>query len=168
MFKQKPCGKCNSTFTPTAPCNKYCSEGCKATAKQEAYERGWRAREMRVNPNYGVGKGGANKKGSEDSQYKSGKGFLNANRKFFKESVRFCEDCGKDLIDAVGSNSFCIHHRDHNNRNNPEDFSNWELLCPRCHHIHHNKQSHLNVQRPVREDVQEMESLGNGEEPTGS
>ena len=168
MFKPKPCRKCDTMFHPTAPCNLYCSPLCKEEAEQEAYERGWRNREMKVNPNYGVGKGGMNKKGREDGQYKTGKGFLNANRHRFKEMVRYCEDCGKDLLDASGRNSFCVHHRDHNRNNNPEDFSNWELLCPRCHHLHHGKQAHLNVQRPVREDVQELGVPGNGEEPTGS
>lgn len=168
MFKDKPCKLCSNVFTPIARSNLYCSAECKAVANKAAYEAGWRRHEEKVNPNYGVGSGGMNKKGKENPLYKYGKGFLEANRNKFRLQVGFCEDCGKDLRDVGGVNKYCIHHRDHNHYNNPEDFSNWELLCPRCHHLHHEKQLHLNVQRPVREDVQEMGSLGNGEEPTGS
>lgn len=168
MYKDKPCRLCNTAFTPMAACNLYCSDECKEVAKKAAYEAGWRRHEKKTNPNYGVGSGGMNKKGKENAQYKTGKGFLNANRHKFRLQVGFCEDCGTDLREVTGMNKFCIHHRDHNPKNNPEDFSNWELLCPRCHHLHHEKQLHLNVQRPVREDVQELGALGNGEEPSGS
>lgn len=32
-----------------------------------------------------------------------------------------------------------MHHIDHNHNNNPEDGSNWELLCIYCHDNEHNK-----------------------------
>jgi hypothetical protein len=33
-----------------------------------------------------------------------------------------------------------VHHRDHNHDNNPNDGSNWELLCVYCHDNEHQKQ----------------------------
>ena len=32
-----------------------------------------------------------------------------------------------------------VHHRDHNHDNNPEDGSNWELLCLYCHDNEHQR-----------------------------
>ncbi len=32
-----------------------------------------------------------------------------------------------------------VHHRDHNHDNNPEDGSNWELLCVYCHDDEHTR-----------------------------
>ena len=32
-----------------------------------------------------------------------------------------------------------VHHRDHNHDNNPEDGSNWELLCVFCHDNEHQR-----------------------------
>lgn len=32
-----------------------------------------------------------------------------------------------------------VHHKDHDHNNNPEDGSNWELLCIYCHDHEHEK-----------------------------
>ncbi len=32
-----------------------------------------------------------------------------------------------------------VHHRDHDHDNNPEDGSNWELLCVYCHDNEHSR-----------------------------
>ncbi|MBL4568066.1 MAG: HNH nuclease family protein [Porticoccus sp.] len=32
-----------------------------------------------------------------------------------------------------------VHHKDHNHDNNPDDGSNWELLCLYCHDHEHAK-----------------------------
>ena len=32
-----------------------------------------------------------------------------------------------------------VHHKDHNHENNPNDGSNWELLCTYCHDNEHEK-----------------------------
>lgn len=168
MYKIKECKLCNKPFEPLYGAQLYCDDVCKEIRRREALLRSRIEYEKKTTLNYGVGKGGANRKGVDNPMYSSGKGFLAANRKLFKTNVRYCERCGIDLINKEGKNSFCIHHRDHNRKYNPIDFSNWELLCPRCHHLEHDKQTHLNVQRPVREDVQELGVLGNGEEPTGS
>ncbi|HEC29333.1 MAG TPA: HNH nuclease family protein [Gammaproteobacteria bacterium] len=33
-----------------------------------------------------------------------------------------------------------VHHRDHDHDNNPDDGSNWELLCLYCHDNEHQRQ----------------------------
>ena len=33
-----------------------------------------------------------------------------------------------------------VHHRNHNHNDNPEDGSNWELLCVYCHDNEHQRQ----------------------------
>ena len=43
--------------------------------------------------------------------------------------------CGRCMREFDNSNvrELTVHHRDHNHDNNPEDGSNWELLCVFCH-----------------------------------
>jgi hypothetical protein len=36
-----------------------------------------------------------------------------------------------------------VHHVDHNHDNNPDDGSNWELLCLYCHDEEHSKHENL-------------------------
>lgn len=43
-----------------------------------------------------------------------------------------------------------VHHRDHDHDNNPEDGSNWELLCLYCHDNEHQRQ--LDATRSVTEE----------------
>lgn len=42
-----------------------------------------------------------------------------------------CERCGYDKYPAI----LHVHHKDHNRSNNEP--SNLEILCPRCHVVHH-------------------------------
>ena len=50
---------------------------------------------------------------AEDSQYKNGIGFFRREGSKLKETVRYCERCGKDLKNA-GRYSWVVHHKDHN------------------------------------------------------
>jgi 5-methylcytosine-specific restriction endonuclease McrA len=47
--------------------------------------------------------------------------------------------CGRCARDFTRENlqELTVHHRDHNHDNNPEDGSNWELLCVYCHDNEH-------------------------------
>lgn len=47
--------------------------------------------------------------------------------------------CGKCQREFNRSNvsELTVHHRDHDHDNNPEDGSNWELLCIYCHDNEH-------------------------------
>ncbi|MGB2079944.1 MAG: YajD family HNH nuclease [Vibrio sp.] len=49
--------------------------------------------------------------------------------------------CGRCAREFVYSNlrELTVHHVDHDHTNNPEDGSNWELLCLYCHDHEHSK-----------------------------
>jgi hypothetical protein len=49
--------------------------------------------------------------------------------------------CGRCTREFTGKNlrELTVHHRDHNHDNNPNDGSNWELLCIYCHDEEHTK-----------------------------
>ncbi|WP_292968677.1 HNH nuclease YajD [Pantoea sp. UBA4549] len=49
--------------------------------------------------------------------------------------------CGRCAREFVYSNlrELTVHHIDHDHTNNPEDGSNWELLCLYCHDHEHAK-----------------------------
>ena len=49
--------------------------------------------------------------------------------------------CGRCAREFVRENlqQLTVHHRDHNHDNNPEDGSNWELLCLYCHDNEHSR-----------------------------
>lgn len=50
--------------------------------------------------------------------------------------------CGRCAREFTHTNlrELTVHHRDHNHDNNPNDGSNWELLCLYCHDNEHQKQ----------------------------
>ena len=50
-----------------------------------------------------------------------------------------CGRCGREFSGKRLS-ELTVHHRDHNHDNNPEDGSNWELLCLYCHDNEHQRQ----------------------------
>ena len=47
--------------------------------------------------------------------------------------------CGRCAREFSGKRlrELTVHHRDHNHENNPQDGSNWELLCIYCHDNEH-------------------------------
>jgi 5-methylcytosine-specific restriction endonuclease McrA len=49
--------------------------------------------------------------------------------------------CGRCSREFTHQNlrELTVHHRDHNHDNNPEDGSNWELLCVYCHDNEHSR-----------------------------
>ena len=47
-----------------------------------------------------------------------------------------CGRCSREFTRET-VNELTVHHRDHNHDNNPEDGSNWELLCLYCHDNEH-------------------------------
>ncbi|OGV61879.1 MAG: hypothetical protein A2283_06235 [Lentisphaerae bacterium RIFOXYA12_FULL_48_11] len=49
-----------------------------------------------------------------------------------------CARCGREF-DGKRLRELTVHHRDHNHDNNPNDGSNWELLCLYCHDHEHEK-----------------------------
>ena len=47
-----------------------------------------------------------------------------------------CGRCTREFS-VANLQELTVHHRDHNHDNNPEDGSNWELLCVYCHDNEH-------------------------------
>ena len=47
-----------------------------------------------------------------------------------------CGRCSREF-NHQNLHELTVHHRDHNHDNNPEDGSNWELLCLYCHDNEH-------------------------------
>ena len=49
--------------------------------------------------------------------------------------------CGRCTREFTRENlrELTVHHRDHNHDNNPQDGSNWELLCLYCHDNEHSR-----------------------------
>lgn len=47
-----------------------------------------------------------------------------------------CARCGREFT-RQNQQELTVHHRDHDHDNNPEDGSNWELLCIYCHEDEH-------------------------------
>lgn len=56
-----------------------------------------------------------------------------------------CGRCSREFTRA-NIQELTVHHRDHNHDNNPEDGSNWELLCIYCHDNEHQRQLEANGQ----------------------
>lgn len=49
-----------------------------------------------------------------------------------------CGRCSREFT-HVNLQELTVHHRDHNHDNNPNDGSNWELLCIYCHDNEHSR-----------------------------
>ena len=50
-----------------------------------------------------------------------------------------CGRCAREFS-GVRLKELTVHHKDHNHSNNPNDGSNWELLCIYCHENEHARQ----------------------------
>ena len=50
-----------------------------------------------------------------------------------------CGRCAREFTRA-NLRELTVHHRDHNHDNNPDDGSNWELLCLYCHDNEHQRE----------------------------
>ena len=77
----------------------------------------------------GAGSGG-NQLGEKNHSYKNGIGGFS--KKAFAHYGKKCNQCGS--IDNL-----LVHHKDHDRNNNAP--TNWEVLCKRCHQMHHCKRS---------------------------
>jgi hypothetical protein len=53
-----------------------------------------------------------------------------------------CGRCGREF-QRENLRELTVHHKDHDHDNNPENGSNWELLCLYCHDNEHQRFAHL-------------------------
>ncbi|MDH5425464.1 MAG: YajD family HNH nuclease [Gammaproteobacteria bacterium] len=49
-----------------------------------------------------------------------------------------CGRCEREF-ERINLSELTVHHRNHNHDDNPEDGSNWELLCVYCHENEHSR-----------------------------
>ena len=49
-----------------------------------------------------------------------------------------CGRCSREFT-RINLRELTVHHRDHDHDNNPNDGSNWELLCLYCHDNEHSR-----------------------------
>lgn len=49
-----------------------------------------------------------------------------------------CARCSREFS-GKKLRELTVHHKDHNHDNNPQDGSNWELLCMYCHENEHSR-----------------------------
>lgn len=141
ILKPKNCLDCGIEFQPSGPAAKYCS----THAEERRKERGRRGTQnYRIRHGLiempGVGSGNNQKGGVGNPGYKTGIAYFMKNRKRIRDERRFCNRCGKDLLEATRY-EWCVHHIDHDRSNNED--SNFELLCKKCHQIEHDAYLHL-------------------------
>lgn len=134
-LKTKQCLLCHSEYQPTGTCSKYCNS-CQGEAARIRGRRGNTSFRLRQGRVVGIGSGGLTGSGKNNHMYQHGLGVLSGRRANIKQERRFCEECGKDLLEATHY-QWVIHHIDHNKYNNPDDGSNWKLLCKKCHQVEH-------------------------------
>lgn len=132
----KECPECHNMFKPTGQNHKYCTTSCQLVSNVEKRKISRYKCARKRGVHVGVGKGGRTGSGKDNHNYKHGWGICINNRARIKQERRYCEDCGKDLVDATHY-MWVVHHIDHNKYNNPEDGSNWKLLCKKCHQREH-------------------------------
>jgi ribosomal protein S27AE len=145
--KNRICVICGENYVATGIAQKTCGVVCSRRNKTIIA----RDRAIRLGLNKEGPKFGGVRCSTEHPNYKHGLGSIqNKWGMFIKTHRRYCERCNKDLIDATHY-FWAIHHRDYNKYNNPEDGSNWELLCKRCHNIEH---MHWKGKREIYQQVQ--------------
>jgi hypothetical protein len=140
-FKDKLCKMCGDVFTPSSPAALYCIEcSVKATATIKDKQRvkaklNYREKQLKLGRVVAHGKGSANICGKDNPMYRNGIGRFHKVLKYeVKDELRYCQDCGKDLLE-VSQYHWCCHHIDHDRNNNVRE--NLTLLCKSCHQKEH-------------------------------
>lgn len=73
-----------------------------------------------------------------------------------------CGRCEREFS-RTNLSELTVHHRDHDHDNNPEDGTNWELLCVYCHENEHSR-----FADQVRGEGYELTSRQSKEPATGN
>lgn len=156
------CEMCGKSYEPTRAQQKYCSREC--YHKRPVWNKGtkglqvaWNKSEWtslkceHCNKEYSVVPSqakksrfcsrlcqnrwlAANKKrlGPDNGMYVTGNSPKHYRREAFRIYGEKCNRCGE-----LEFKKLLVHHIDENRHNNPLDGSNWEVLCKRCHQLHH-------------------------------
>lgn len=134
-LSMKVCKHCGTNYQPTGSSSKYCSKLCYKHANIQYQRDAVQKHRLKHNKGQvGVGRGALTGFGKDNQNYRNGLGVFANARKQIKEDIRYCQLCGKDLLDTTRYD-WCVHHVDHNRQNNNP--SNWMLICKKCHQIEH-------------------------------
>ena len=128
----KTCRMCGVTFENQAPAELYCDDCKIVRAGEQRQKRKEYAERKRREAGCKVGRGAL--PGAQHPNYKHGGYVSQTQCAAYRAKVRYCERCGKDLLNA-GHYEWVMHHKDHNHSNHEE--SNLELLCKSCHQVEH-------------------------------
>jgi hypothetical protein len=163
MYKTQICEVCNREYVPTRNHQKYCSRECwnktprwnkgktglqQAWNKQDLYSicefcnKEYKITKCRIEETRFCSRTCQNRwlaknidrSGKNNCGYKGGiQLYREKARKLLPDQ---CNRCGtiKKLL---------VHHKDENRYNNPDDGSNWEILCKKCHQILHECRKNL-------------------------
>lgn len=128
------CCFCGEDYKPAGPAQESCTK-CRELVKNIDRQVSMDITRYKKFKTYeSIGKGNVQGSGKYHHSYKNGLGLYQKIGRDLKESIGFCERCGKDLSDA-GKGCWCTHHKDKDRSNNSID--NLELLCKRCHQLEH-------------------------------
>jgi hypothetical protein len=169
------CVTCGNEFKPDKPTRKYCSRECYhqqpvwnkgKTGLQEAWNKQnithtceYCGKEYKtVKSLIGITKfcsrtcqnrwlaKNKNVSGSKHYAYVDGSSAGHYRREAFKIHGEFCNRC-------KSTSNLLVHHIDQNRKNNPVDGSNWEVLCRKCHQLHHNCFENLPVKKSKKNEL---------------
>ena len=133
-LENRVCVYCGSVYKPTGPAQKNCLD-CKRKIdnldRQVSLDI---ARFKKFGTYEGIGQGNSQGWGELHHSYSSGWCFFKRTRRELLVDIGKCERCGK-VVQDDNKPYFCLHHKDHNRSNNTR--GNFELLCRRCHQLHH-------------------------------
>jgi len=134
-LNNRRCVMCCRLYKPTGPAQKVCVICRKHMDNITAQVNRDIARFKKFGSYNHIGQGGTNKHGKAHPQYKNGAGYFAKRSPQIRSERKVCKRCDKDV--QYGKYAYAVHHIDHNRDNNPEDDSNYELLCRRCHQLEH-------------------------------
>ncbi len=131
------CRKCGKEITK----HKFCSSECRNS---------WYFNEYRLAKGIKVGTGSGALPGEANHRYKNGIGIVvNGANRLMKIAIRYCQMCGKDLLESTHY-EWCVHHVDHDRTNN--EIENLQLLCKSCHQKHHEVWKNFEGAETIREE----------------
>jgi len=134
QFQKKRCLNCAYPYTPVGSSSKFCNTECRNEFHRPARRIEMQERRRRAGKLVGVGKGGAPHSGALNPMWKGGIVLTQDRKQKIKKEVRYCEKCGKDLLNTTHY-QWVVHHKNKDKTKNNR--SNLQLLCKSCHQIEH-------------------------------
>ena len=134
LLPERVCLFCGNTYKPTGPAQQaclVCKEHLKSLDRQVSLDI---ERYRKFFTYHTIGKGNSQGRGELHHSYKNGISLYQKIGRDMLKSIRYCELCGKDLLNA-SRYKWCTHHKDFDRTNNKKE--NLQLMCKSCHQILH-------------------------------